>query len=45
MKPASAEMVANLGWFTQGLGFPEFYRSGSIRPLLLGLKVLRFDSS
>lgn len=34
MKPASAEMVANLGWFTQGLRFPESYRSRSIRPFI-----------
>lgn len=34
MKPANAEMVANLAWFTQGLGFPEFYGSRSIRPFI-----------
>ena len=34
MKPANAEMVANLAWFTQGLGFPHFYGSRSIRPFI-----------
>ena len=34
VKPANAEMVANLAWFTQGLGFPEFYGSRNIRPFI-----------
>lgn len=31
MKPASAEMVANLAWFTQGLVFPKY---GRIHPFI-----------